>query len=69
MNLLAFLAIQCRVEYLSDLRLTQRCKEILSKIESTTFLLGDWNETVHYLCKTDKSFEDVESAKKFLIKF
>lgn len=69
MNLLTFLAMKGRLDYLSDLRLTPRCKQFISEVENITFPLKDWNEAIHYLCKTELSFDDIESAKDYLLNF
>lgn len=68
-NLLAYLAIYCRVDYISDLKLTQNCKQIITTIKPTTFPLKEWNDAVQYLCKNKKSFNSVEQAKEYLMKY
>ena len=68
-NLLGYLAIYCRVDYLSDLSLTPRCKEIISRTSDEMFSLDEWNEAIHYLCKENNvSFATVKSAKEYLLK-
>lgn len=68
-NLLAYLAIQCRVECISDLRLTPRCKRAISLIEIDTFVLSEWQDAIQYLCKENKTFESVVEAKNYLIEY
>lgn len=66
-NLLAYLAICCHVDYISDLKLTPNCKKVISKIETNSFPLHEWIDAVHYLCRTNQSFESVEKAKEYLL--
>ena len=68
-SLLTYLAIHCRVEFISDLTLTPQCKEVIAKIKDNAFSLDEWNDVVHYLCKVkDITFTSEKSAKEFLIK-
>ena len=71
-NLLAYLAIYCKVDYISDLLLTPKCKEIIRKMDDEMHWnnVNEWNEAVHYLTKNnDVSFESVASAKEYLINY
>lgn len=67
-NLLAYLAIQCRVDYISDLSLTLRCKTVIEHIREDSFTLSEWNDTIHYLCKNkDLTFDSKKLAKEYLL--
>ena len=69
-NLLAYLAIQCRVDCFSDLSLTPECKEIIEKMKDGLFPLDEWNDAIDYLCKVnDISFSTERLAKEYLIKY
>ncbi len=68
-KLLAYLAIHCRVDYISDLSLTPKCKKVISSIDTQWFSLEEWTEVVHYLCKNDMTFDCIKSAKEYLIKY
>lgn len=71
LSLLDLLAIYCHVDYLSDLSLTPQCKKIIGCIDRRHFTdIKEWNEVVHYLTKNkDIHFQDVESAKHYLLNF
>ena len=70
-NLLAYIAINCRLDYISDLSLTDNCKEIIREMDNRLFnTVEQWNEAVHYLTKNnDIYFDTVASAKEYLINF
>ena len=70
-NLLAYLAIYCNVDSISDLSLTLKCKEIISKMDNRLYnTVEEWNEAFHYLTKNNNiSFETVVFAKEYLINF
>ena len=66
-NLLTFLALQCQLEYVSDLTLSSICKANIEKISMTSFSLEEWNDAVRYLCKRiDLCFKTIEEAKQYL---
>lgn len=70
-NLLAYIAIYCRLDYISDLSLTDKCKEVISKMDDRFYnTVEEWNEAVHSLTKNnDIYFDTVASAKEYLINF
>ena len=69
-NLIAYLAINCRVEYISDLTLTPRCKDIIEKLSQNFFPLEEWNDVVHYLTHEETiQFESVTEAKQYLLSY
>ena len=70
-NLLAYLAIYCKVDYISDLSLTPKCKEIIHTMDERMFRdVNEWNEAVRYLTKNNHiSFQSVASAKEYLINY
>lgn len=68
-NLLAYLAIYCRVDYISDLKLTPKCKQVISEMKPNIYPLSEWNDAVQYLCKEKKTFDSEKKAKDFIIKY
>ena len=67
-NLLAYLAIHCRVYSISDLSFTPQCREIIKTMRHDMYPLIEWNDAVCYLCKrNDISFSSSKSAKEYLI--
>lgn len=69
-NLLAYLAIHCRVYSISTLSLTLDCKKVIKEMYDEIFPLEEWNEAVHYLCGiNDIAFTNEKEAKEYLLNF
>ncbi|MEG0873939.1 MAG: hypothetical protein RSB05_06860 [Clostridiales bacterium] len=68
-DLLDFLAKQLDCTYLSDLPTVynqQIFKESIEKIDINEYSLDNWNETIKYIIKTDKTFTSIADAKTYL---
>ena len=66
-NLLAYLSIQCRLNYISDLSLTPYCKKVISNLSANRFPLSEWNDAIQYLTRRSITFCSCEEAKSFLL--
>lgn len=67
-NLLAYIAINSRVDDISDLSMPLLSRQFIASINAEQFPLSDWVGAVNYLCKTKIAFTDAQEAKNYLLK-
>ena len=66
-DLLAYIARNSHVAYISDLSLTPLSRQVIESIDAELFPLFEWIGAVDYLCKSKIVFTNVQEAKQYLL--